>query len=153
MQGANPSALETKIQQLYGSGDGDDEEDDGVAGHVCTLTYLFLLNCYITVALKQISYFCSLPFNNFVGTLSFFSFYLSWSFPFLNFCIIWIVGYSSKCWFMSCFRDVICMWLMLENSVPKLCYCCLIFLPFYGVIVNYFSSYKSIPIWYICRWI
>lgn len=35
LQGANPSALEAKIQQLYGSGDGDDEEEDIVAGHVC----------------------------------------------------------------------------------------------------------------------
>lgn len=37
MQGANPSGLESKIQQLYGSGDADEEEEDGVAGHVCQL--------------------------------------------------------------------------------------------------------------------
>lgn len=36
MQGANPSGLESKIQQLYGAGDADEEEEDAVAGHVRT---------------------------------------------------------------------------------------------------------------------
>lgn len=34
MQGANPSGLESKIQQLYGSGDAGEEEEDAVAGHM-----------------------------------------------------------------------------------------------------------------------
>lgn len=34
LQGANPSSLESKIQLLYGAGDGDDEEEDGVVGHM-----------------------------------------------------------------------------------------------------------------------
>lgn len=34
MQGANQAGLESKIQQLYGSGDAENEEEDAVAGHV-----------------------------------------------------------------------------------------------------------------------